>query len=154
MIKHPPIRAFLSLARLWRSQERLCMNGVKSLQSMCCLLLGYSFEPRPNNCAFGSAGSRMAIGLSISVCSHSENQFQNERARDWLVQEFGLRRLQRLYAIQAKPLLLLLTQEGTKRLFSQGVYKEANWTDCCFSTKTFVGFRVIYTGRFGRKSGG
>ena len=59
MIKHSAIRAFLSLAPLWRSQARLCMNGVKSLQSMCCLSLGYSFEPRPNNPALGFAGSLM-----------------------------------------------------------------------------------------------
>ena len=31
-----------------RSRERLCMNRVRSLLSMRCMLPGYSFEPRPN----------------------------------------------------------------------------------------------------------
>ena len=30
------------------TQERLCMNRVRSLLSMRCMLPGYSFEPRPN----------------------------------------------------------------------------------------------------------
>ena len=45
---HPASRAFLLLARFWRSRERLCMNRVRSLLSMRSMLPGYSFEPRPN----------------------------------------------------------------------------------------------------------
>ena len=36
---------FLSLARFWCTWERLCMNRVRSLLSMCCMLLGYSLNP-------------------------------------------------------------------------------------------------------------
>ena len=32
-----------------RTQERLCMNWVRSLLSMRGMLLGYNFEPRPNS---------------------------------------------------------------------------------------------------------
>ena len=45
---HPASRAFLFLAQFWHSRERLCMNRVRSLLSMCCILPGYSFEPRPD----------------------------------------------------------------------------------------------------------
>ena len=31
---------------------------------MCCMLLGYSFEPRPNSRAVGTAGSVMIIGFA------------------------------------------------------------------------------------------
>ena len=58
------------------------------------MLLGYSFESRPNSHVLGTGGSFMTIGLSINGCSLSKNQF-DERKRDWLVQKFGLRRPQR-----------------------------------------------------------
>ena len=45
--------AFLSLARLWRTRERLSLNPIRSLLSMRCMLPGYSFVPRPNNRALG-----------------------------------------------------------------------------------------------------
>ena len=32
------------------------------------MLLGYSFEPRPNSCALASAGMVMTNGLSINGC--------------------------------------------------------------------------------------
>ena len=41
------------------------MNGVRSLLNIPCLLLGYSFEPRPYKRVLGTAGSLMTIGLSI-----------------------------------------------------------------------------------------
>ena len=44
---HPASRAFLLLARFWRSRERLCMNRVRSLLNMLCMLPGYSLEPKP-----------------------------------------------------------------------------------------------------------
>ena len=71
------------------------------------MLLGYSFEPGPNSRALGTAGSVMTIGLSINGLSHAKNQF-DERKQDWLVQRFGLRRLQRFDTIQAEPPSLLL----------------------------------------------
>ena len=48
------------------------MNRVRSLLSMRCMLLGDSFEPRPNNHALGTTDSVMTIGLSINGCSHSK----------------------------------------------------------------------------------
>ena len=36
---------------------------MRSLLSMRCMLLGYSFEPRLNSRALGSAGSAMTIGF-------------------------------------------------------------------------------------------
>ena len=107
-------RAFLSLARFWCTGQSLCMNRVKSLLSMCCILLGYSFESRPNSRAVGTAGSVLIIGLS------RKNQF-DARKQDWLVQKFGLRRFQRfnIHVIEAGTPFVLLSQENIIR-FSQG----------------------------------
>ena len=44
---HPSRRAFLSLPWFWRTQGRLYMNHIRYLLSMHCILLGYSFQPRP-----------------------------------------------------------------------------------------------------------
>ena len=67
---HPASRAFLSLARFWRSRERLCMNRVRSLWNMRCMLPGYSLEPKlnmPDLAAIlvfhGTAGSIITIGF-------------------------------------------------------------------------------------------
>ena len=43
---HPAMRAFLSLSPFWCTRK-IEKNREKSLLSMCCMLLGYSFEPRP-----------------------------------------------------------------------------------------------------------
>ena len=53
--EQPASRAFLSLARSWCTGERLCKNGVTSLLNMRGMLLGYSFEPRPNSPALSTA---------------------------------------------------------------------------------------------------
>ena len=37
------------------------------------MLLGYSFKPRPNGHALGTAGSVMTNDLPIDVCAHSKN---------------------------------------------------------------------------------
>ena len=67
---HPASRAFLLLARFWRSRERLCMNRVRSLLNMRCMLPGYSLEPKPNMpdlaailVFHGTAGSIITIGF-------------------------------------------------------------------------------------------
>ena len=67
---HPASRAFLLLARFWRSRERLCMNQVRSLLNMRCMLPGYSLEPKPNMpdlaailVFHGTAGSIITIGF-------------------------------------------------------------------------------------------
>ena len=52
------------------TQERLCMNRVRSLLSKRGMLLGYNFEPRPNSCVFATVYSRLGIttiGLSKPV---------------------------------------------------------------------------------------
>ena len=50
-LSDPDSKAFLSLARFLRTQEKLSMNRVRSFLSMRCMLLGYSFDPRLNSCA-------------------------------------------------------------------------------------------------------
>ena len=67
---HPASRGFLSLAQFWRTQERLCMNQVRSLLSMLGMLVGYSFEPRPNSRVLATAGSVMIIALSLNGSSY------------------------------------------------------------------------------------
>ena len=60
----------LAEARFWRSRERLCMNRVRSLLNMRCILPGYSLEPKPNMPDLaailvfnGTAGSIITIGF-------------------------------------------------------------------------------------------
>ena len=48
---------------------------------MRCMLLGYSFEPRPIHRALGTGGSVITIGLSKNVCSHSKSPF-HARTKD------------------------------------------------------------------------
>ena len=67
---HHASRAFLLLAPFWRSRERLCMNRVRSLLNMRCMLPGYSLEPMPNMpdlaailVFHGAAGSIITIGF-------------------------------------------------------------------------------------------
>ena len=40
------------------------------------MLLGYSFEPRPNSCAVGTDNLVMTISLSINRCSRLKKQFE------------------------------------------------------------------------------
>ena len=90
LISHPARRVFLSLANFWCTRERICMNRVRSLLSMRCMLLGYSFEPRPNSHVLATADTVMTISLSINRGAHSKKQFDNcQREQDWLVQKFG-----------------------------------------------------------------
>ena len=88
------------------------MNRLRSLLRMRGMLLGYSFQPRPNSCALATAGSVMNNGCS-------QSQF-DEREQDRHVQKFRLQRPQSFNAIQAEALFYPLTQEGRKRLYSQG----------------------------------
>ena len=61
------------------------------------MLLGYSFEPRPNSCALATAGSIVTSGLSTSCrCSQStKNKLTSPKD--------GLQRPQRLDVIHAEP---------------------------------------------------
>ena len=138
---HPASRTFLLLARFWRSRERLCMNRVRSLLNMRCMLPRYSLEPKPNMpdlaailVFHGTAGSIITIGLSLNGRSHWKNRF-DERKQDWLGQKFGLRRHQRVDAIWAEPTFLLLSKEKDKRrLCLQGaiVGVSKQWFSGCY----------------------
>ena len=77
-----------SASSIWLTRERLCMNRVRSLFNIRCILLGNSLEPGPYNRVLGTAGSVMTIGLPLNGCLHSKNKF-DERKQDWLVQKFG-----------------------------------------------------------------
>ena len=112
---------------------------------MCGMLLGYSFEPRPNSRVLATAGSVMPIGLSINGCSHSKKKKNSWQERTRLT---SLRRPQRLDVIQAELPFLLLTQEDKRKLCSQG---ELGFT--CFwrrSRKIFLfGYFSLCQPRFG-----
>ena len=56
---YPASRAFLSLTWFWCTHERLYISWVRTLLGMQCMLLGYSFKPRPNSHVLGTAGSVM-----------------------------------------------------------------------------------------------
>ena len=109
----PASRALFSLVWFQCTRERLCINQVRSLLSVLGMLLGYSFEPRPNSCALASAGMVMTNGLSINGCL-----WQGKTRLT--VQTFGLWQPQRLDVIQAEIPFLLLHQEDKRRLCWQG----------------------------------
>ena len=75
---HSARSVFLSLARFWRTRERLCSSRVRYLLNIRGRLLGYGFEPRP---VLATVGSAMSIGLSINGCSHSKKTVWRERTR-------------------------------------------------------------------------
>ena len=105
------------------TRETLCIIRIRSLLSMRCMLLGYSFESRPNSRAlyttalyyYTGLSSVMTTGLSINRGSHPENIVWRER-----------RRLTRPAVWAAatpkvwRNLFLLLTQEDNRKLCSQG----------------------------------
>ena len=64
-------------------------NRIWSFLSLHCMLLGYSFKPRPNILALDTADSVVNISLSIDRCLHTKTPF-DEGIRDWLGQTFGL----------------------------------------------------------------
>ena len=66
--------------------EKDCINQIRPLLSLRPMLLGYSFEPRPKSRLLATAGSVMAISLSINLCSHSRkknNSLTRENKADW-----------------------------------------------------------------------
>ena len=93
--------AFLSLVRFWRTRKSLCMNRVKSLLSLRCMLLAVLIPGL--QIALRAWYSRLSYnsGLSLNGCSHSKNQFE-ERKQDWLVQKFMLRWLKGLTRFRQK----------------------------------------------------
>ena len=82
------------------------------------MLVGYSFEPRPNSRTLGAAASFATSGLSMSECSHSKNQF-NERKQDWVVEKFWLRLLQGFNAIQAVSCFHLMGSGSSSKMTSR-----------------------------------
>ena len=73
---------FLVLLLIWRTRERLCMNGVTSLLSMRRMLRGYTFEPRPNSRERGTASAVMVIDILNSHQKRSWNKLVREKSRD------------------------------------------------------------------------
>ena len=53
--QHPASRAFCLLDFSALKKDSASIVRVRSLLSMRCVLLGYSFARRPNSCAFGTA---------------------------------------------------------------------------------------------------
>ena len=43
-----------------------CMNLVRSLLSLCGILVGYNYEPRPNSRVLATADTVITISLSIN----------------------------------------------------------------------------------------
>ena len=89
------------------SSSYTTLHRVRS--SMCCLLPGYSFEPRPNSPALGIATSAGKTSLAIKNnidLSRSAN-VSNFKASTWFRQSLGF--------------FFLLTQKEKRRLCSQGV---------------------------------
>ena len=68
----------------------------------------------------------MTIGLSINGCSHSKNQF-DEKELDWLVQKFGLRRLQRFDVIRGSSPFQSKRQSETFRFEDEDDYEYEIW---------------------------
>ena len=65
-VEQPANRA----AQLWRTGERPCINQVRYLLSMHSMLLGKSFQPRPNRHVHFS-GPVMMIGFLIKANAHA-----------------------------------------------------------------------------------
>ena len=63
------------------------INRVRSLLRMCGMLLGYSFEPRPNSRVLATASPVMSISLSINGCSR---QKKNSLTREIFLDIFSL----------------------------------------------------------------
>ena len=51
----------------WRTRENLCMNRVRSLLSLRCLLQGYISEPRPNSRDLRTKGSVKEVRGFINI---------------------------------------------------------------------------------------
>ena len=72
------LQSLLSLARFWRTRERLCMTRVTSLLSMRCMLLWHNFESRPNSPESGLSYDRRFITKRMLAL---EKPFWREKTR-------------------------------------------------------------------------
>ena len=72
------------------------MNRVRSLLSMRCILLEYSFENRINSGALkctATAGSVMTVGFLVNECSHFQGM---KRFRQNLLLSFSIKKTTKL----------------------------------------------------------
>ena len=102
------------------------MNRVRSLLSMRCLLLGYSFKPRPNIRALGTAGSVMTTRLTINGCSHSKNLF-DEKTRFTHPEIWVSVTSKKLTWFKQSFLFSFSTKKAKKKLYSQVNQSKNNW---------------------------
>ena len=102
------------------------MNRVRSLLSMRCLLLGYSFKPRPNIRALGTAGSVMTTRLTINGCSHSKNLF-DEKTRFTHPEIWVSVTSKKLTWFKQNFLFSFLPKKAKKKLYSQVNQSKNNW---------------------------
>ena len=116
-------RAFLLLARFWRSRKRLHESSKIFIEyALCCPEIvsnsSQIWQISPPSWFFTVERAHWSLSvLSLNGCSHWKNRF-DERKQDWLVQKFGLRRLQRVDAIQAEPSVKKKTKGGSARRVS------------------------------------
>ena len=102
------------------------MNRVRSLLSMRCLLLGYSFKPRSNIRALGTAGSVMTTRLTINGCSHSKNLF-DEKTRFTHPEIWVSVTSKKLTWFKQNFLFSFLPKKAKKKLYSQVNQSKNNW---------------------------
>ena len=81
---HHASRAFLFLAQFWFTREWLCMDPVRPFLSMCLMLLGYSYEPRPNSwCLFQRA--QLWTSVFQQTDAHTRKTSLLREKQEWLV---------------------------------------------------------------------
>ena len=78
---HSASRTFLSFAWFLRTLKSLCVNRLRSLLRMRCMLLGYRFEPMTNSSTLGSAGSVMTISYDHLDVRNSKKTVWREKTR-------------------------------------------------------------------------
>ena len=76
---HSASRTFLSFAWFLRTLKSLCVNRLRSLLRMRCMLLGYRFEPMPNSPTVGSAGSVVTISYDHLDVRTREKKFDGRK---------------------------------------------------------------------------
>ena len=102
------------------------MDRVRSLLSVRCLLLGYSFKARPNIRALGTAGSVMTTRLTINGCSHSKNRF-DEKTRFTHPEIWVSVTSKKLTWFKQNFLFSFLPKKAKKKLYSQVNQSKNNW---------------------------
>ena len=102
-------QSFLLLSQFWCTWERLCMNQVRSLLSMNCMLLGYNFVPyRSNSCVLGTIELSYDHPYISKPKLALEKPVWQELKQDWLVQN-GLRATLKAWSMQFKYSLLFFS---------------------------------------------